>query len=302
MSMRGSSEFPASSRLGKRLLIFLMYLWFIPFFLFAFVLILKVSFSEPVLAIPPYKPLMGPGEGEFLTIRLFIGNLMDLMEDPFYAIAFLSSLKLALWSTVLSLILGYPMAYAISLAPKGRQIILLLLIMVPFWTSFLIRVYAWIGILSPTGVINNLLINLHLITEPLSLLHTPGAVLIGMVYCYLPFMILPLYAALEKFDRTLLEAAKDLGARPYQSFCKITLPLTKSGIFIGCLLVFIPAVGEFVIPALLGGNESVMVGKVLWDEFFYNRDWTMASMLAIVLLAVLMIPVYLIGRMGKTAS
>ena len=211
----------------------------------------------------------------------------------------MSSLNLALWSTLFSLLLGYPMAYAISLASKGRQLILLLLIMVPFWTSFLIRVYAWMGILSPTGVINNLLLSLHLIKEPLSLLHTPTAVLIGMVYCYLPFMVLPLYAALEKFDRTLLEAAQDLGAHPIKAFFKVTLPLTQSGILIGCLLVFIPAVGEFVIPALLGGNDTVMMGKVLWDEFFYNRDWTMASMLAIVLLVVLMVPVYLIQRLGR---
>jgi len=265
----------------------LPYLWLLLFFVVPFVIVLKISFSDIDLAIPPYKPLIEWIGKNSLAIKLNFNNYAFLFTDSLYLNALLNSIKVAFISTVLCLLIGYPMAYGIARSTASTRNVLLLLVILPFWTSLLLRVYAWIGLLKANGVINNLLIWSGAIHEPLNMLYTPFAMYVGIVYSYLPFMILPLYANLEKMDWTLLEAAEDLGCRPSQAFFKITLPLSRNGMLAGSMLVFIPAVGEFVIPALLGGPNALMIGRVLWDEFFSNRAWPVASAVAILLLAIL---------------
>ncbi len=276
---------------GRTLVIALPYLWLLLFFLIPFAIVLKISFSEPLIARPPYAPLVEWVEGAYLEIRLNLGNYLFLAQDSLYAAAYLNSLKIAAVSTVLCLLIGYPIAYGIARAPVTWRMPLLMLIILPFWTSFLIRVYAWIGILKQNGLLNNLLIGLGVIDQPIQFLHTDFAVYVGITYSYLPFMILPLYATLERLDPALLEAAADLGCRPFKAFLTVTLPLSLPGILAGSLLVFIPAVGEFVIPALLGGPDTLMIGRVLWNEFFNNRDWPVASAVAIALLIFLVAPI-----------
>ena len=278
-------------RLGRSLVIALPYVWLFLFFLIPFVIVLKIAFADKVIGQPPYTPLLDWIDETHLGISLSLGNFQFLLDDPLYVTAYLSSLKIAAISTVLSLLVGYPMAYAIARSNQQWRVPLLMLVILPFWTSFLIRVYAWIGILQQQGLLNNLLIWLGIIDQPLEILHTDTAVYIGIVYSYLPFMILPLYATLEKLDVSLLEAAEDLGCRPWKAFLLITLPLSLPGIIAGSLLVFIPAVGEYVIPELLGGIDTLMIGKVLSNEFFQNTDWPVASAVAIVLLLVLVIPI-----------
>ncbi|MEQ9691591.1 MAG: ABC transporter permease, partial [Bauldia litoralis] len=245
----------------------------------------------------PYTPvfdLAGGIGGLIDAISEFtVENYLWLTEDALYARAYLSSLTIALVSTALVLLVGYPIAYGMARAPKGLQPTLLMLIILPFWTSFLIRVYAWIGILKKEGLLNQLLLWIGVISEPLTILNTNTAVYIGIVYSYLPFMVLPLYAALERMDRTLLEAAADLGCPPIRAFWKITFPLSLPGVIAGCFLVFIPVTGEFVIPDLLGGSDTLMIGKTLWAEFFANRDWPLASAVAVVLLVILVVPIVL---------
>ncbi len=275
---------------GRRLIIGVPYLWLVVFFLIPFIIVLKISFSMADIAIPPYTQITEYLDG-ILSINLNLGNYFYLADDPIYLMAYLSSVKIALISAVFCLLLGYPMAYAMSRMSKQRQIILLILILLPSWTSFLIRIYAWMGILKNNGLLNNLLIWLGVIDQPLSILNTSTAVYIGIIYAYLPFMILPVFANLVKIDPSLLEASEDLGARPWRTFFSITLPLSRSGIFAGLMLVFIPAVGEYVIPELLGGPGTLMIGKVLWQEFFNNRDWPLASALAMVMLLLLCIPI-----------
>jgi putrescine transport system permease protein len=284
---------------GKRFGVGLPYLWLAIFFLLPFLIVLKISLSEPVLGQPPYMPLTSWLDDATLQLRLNLGNFALVGEDPLYLDAFLNSLKIAFASTVMCLLLGYPMAYTIATATERWRHILLMMIILPFWTSFLIRVYAWIGILKPQGILNDLLLSLGLIAKPLAILHTPVAVYIGIVYSYLPFMVLPLYANLARLDLTLLEAAADLGARPMKSFLRITLPLSMPGIIAGSMLVFIPAVGEFVIPDLLGGPDSLMVGKLMWTEFFSNKDWPLASALALVMLIVLVVPFIALQRLHQ---
>lgn len=279
------------------------YAWLLLFFALPFAIVLKLSFSTAAIAIPPYEPTFQYVD-DVLSIFLHLGNYLMLLDDSLYYMAYLSSLKMALVSTIGCLIIGYPMAYAIARAPARLQTVLLLLVMLPSWTSFLIRVYAWMGLLSNTGIINNALIWLGVISEPLQILNTNIAVYIGIIYAYLPFMILPLYATLVKLDMSLIEAASDLGSSRFNTFWKITFPLSKSGVIAGSMLVFIPVVGEFVIPELLGGPDSLMIGRVLWQEFFNNRDWPVASSLAIVMLGLLIIPITLFHRyqarsMGK---
>jgi putrescine transport system permease protein len=274
------------------LLIGLPALWLGLFFAAPFLIIGKIAFSEIADGIPPYAPLLrwhadGP------TLALNLGNLRTLFEDPYYLEAYLRSLRVAGLSALLCLAIGYPMALAIARAPERHRNALLVLVMLPFWTSFLLRVTAWIGILQDEGWLNALLIALGLVQEPLRMLYTEGAMLLGIVYCYLPFMVLPLYASLSKQDAALREAAADLGATPLRAFLSVTLPLSLPGIIAGTLLVFIPAVGEFVIPELLGGPEAQLIGRVLWSEFFQNRDWPLASALALVLLAALVLPIAL---------
>ncbi|ANF24810.1 putrescine ABC transporter permease PotH [Pseudomonas sp. Choline-3u-10] len=280
---------------GRRLVIGVPFVWLALFFLLPFVIVLKISFAEADVAIPPYTEVFAYAEQQ-LQIIINLGNYIFLSEDDLYWAAYAGSLRIAFFSTLICLLVGYPMAYAIARARKDLQTVLLLLIMMPTWTAILIRVYAWMGILSSNGILNGLLQGLGLIDEPLRILNTDLAVYIGVVYSYLPFMILPLYANLVKHDLSLLEAASDLGARNLTSFWKITVPLSKNGIIAGCMLVFIPVVGEFVIPELLGGPETLMIGKVLWQEFFNNRDWPVASALAVVMLAILLVPIILFNR------
>ncbi|MCQ4313860.1 ABC transporter permease subunit [Pseudomonas stutzeri] len=280
---------------GRRLVIGVPFLWLALFFLLPFIIVLKISFAAADVAIPPYTEIFAYAEQQ-LQVVINLGNYIFLSEDDLYWAAYAGSLKIAFFSTLMCLLIGYPMAYAIARARKDLQTVLLLLIMMPTWTAILIRVYAWMGILSSNGILNGLLQGMGLIDEPLRILNTDLAVYIGVVYSYLPFMILPLYANLVKHDLSLLEAASDLGARNLTSFWKITVPLSKNGVIAGCMLVFIPVVGEFVIPELLGGPETLMIGKVLWQEFFNNRDWPVASALAVVMLAILLVPIILFNR------
>ena len=281
---------------GRGLVVLVPYVWLLMFFLIPFAIVLKISFAEADIAIPPYTALFDWAEGGMLTVKLNFASFMFLLTDSLYAVAYLNSLKIAFVSTVLCLLLGYPMAYGIAKAPTSWRGPLLMMIILPFWTSFLIRVYAWIGILKPEGLLNNFLIWLGVIDTPLQILYTDVSIYIGVVYSYLPFMILPLYANLEKHDASLLEAAIDLGCRPWRAFLKVTLPLSMPGVIAGSMLVFIPAVGEFVIPRMLGGTDSLMIGRVLWDEFFLNRNWPVASAVAVALLVVLVIPIVIFQR------
>ncbi len=282
---------------GQRLVIAVPWLWLFLFFVIPFVIIFKISFSEIRLAMPPYAPLFEwVEEGKRLVTTLNLANYAFVLKDTLYISTFLYSLKVAAVSTLLCLLIGYPMAYAIARSAPTTRSLLLMLIILPFWTSFLLRVYAWIGLLKTDGVINNTLLSLGVIDAPLTLLYTDFAVYVGIVYSYLPFMILPLYSNLEKHDITLLEAAADLGARPFKAFLRITLPLSVPGIVAGCLLVFIPAVGEFVIPSLLGRADQLMIGRILSDEFFANRDWPVASAVAIVMLFALLLPIMVFQR------
>ena len=284
----------------RALLIFVPYSWLIFFFLIPFVIVLKISLSDYAISIPPYTPQLDLSAG-WAGIKDFFGNLdfenfSFLASDPLYYTAYLSSLKIALISTFLTLLVGYPIAYGMAQAPDEWRPTLMMLVILPFWTSFLIRIYSWIGILSTEGFLNQFLLWTGLIDAPLTILNTPGAVYIGIVYGYLPFMILPIYSALEKLDGSLIEAAEDLGCSKSSAFWLVTLPLSRPGIIAGCFLVFIPALGEFVIPSLLGGTSTLMIGKTLYEEFFNNRDWPVASAVAVVLLLILIIPIILFQK------
>jgi putrescine transport system permease protein len=287
---------PRRWRPGRWVNIGLPYFWLLLFFFLPFVIVFQISLAEPQIAQPPYTALIEWVDDAVLQVRLNLGNFALVVEDELYRAAFLNSLWVGLVSTLGCLLIGYPMAYAIATAPERWRVPLLMMIILPFWTSFLIRVYAWIGILKGNGLLNNFLLALGLIDEPLAILHTQTAVYIGVVYSYLPFMVLPLYANLSRLDLTLLEAAADLGCRPWRAFLRVTLPLSLPGILAGSLLVFIPVVGEFVIPDLLGGPDSLMVGHMLWTEFFSNKDWPLASALALVLLALLVVPFVALQR------
>lgn len=281
---------------GRNTVIAIPFFWLLLFFLVPFAIVLKISLAEAALGVPPFSSLFSWVGDAVLQVRLNLGNYRFLAEDPLYVGAYLSSVRIAAVSTLICLAIGYPMAYAIARARAGLRGMLLLLIILPFWTSFLIRVYAWIGLLKGNGLINQFLIAIGLIDEPLTLLHTDFAVYLGIVYSYLPFMILPLYATLVRQDPSLLEAAADLGCRPFRAFLSVTLPLSMPGVIAGSMLVFIPAVGEFVIPDLLGGPDTLMIGKVLWSEFFTNRDWPLASAVAVAMLLFLVVPVVIFQR------
>ncbi len=289
-----------SRSFGRWLLIAVPYFWLLALFLVPFLIVFKISLSDIAIAIPPYKPTFDLTDGLDGLWALFAGfdleNYIWLWEDNLYWKSYFSSLKIAANSTLLTLLIGYPIAYAMARAPKEWQATLVMFVILPFWTSFLIRVYAWIGILRQDGVLNNVLLSTGLIDQPLVVLNTDTAVYIGIVYSYLPFMILPLYATLEKLDLSLLEAAEDLGCSRLSAFWLITLPLSLPGIVAGCFLVFIPSVGEFVIPDLLGGSNTLMIGKTLWTEFFSNRDWPVASAVATILLVLLVVPIVLFQR------
>ena len=282
--------------IGKPLVTAVPMIWLVLFFMVPFIIVFGISFSQSVLAIPPYESLWSWVDDKVLTLRLHLGNYNYLFTDSLYISSYLYSLKVAAVSTICCLLIGYPMAYGIARSPTTTRNIYLMLIILPFWTSFLLRVYAWIGLLKNNGVINNVLMWLGIIHEPITMMQTDFAVYIGIVYSYLPFMILPLYSNLEKHDRTLLEAAADLGSRPWKAFMRITLPLSMPGIVAGALLVFIPAVGEYVIPSLLGRTDQLMIGRVLSDEFFANRDWPVASAVATAMLILLVVPIMIFQR------
>jgi putrescine transport system permease protein len=276
-------------------LIAVPYLWLLVLFLVPFLIVFKISLSDSALAIPPYSPTLGDGLAAMFA-EFDFENFVFLTEDDLYWKAYLSSLRIALLSTLLTLLVGYPIAYGMARAPEEWRPTLMMLVILPFWTSFLIRVYAWMGILSNEGLLNQLLLWLGLIDAPLQILNTNTAVYIGIVYTYLPFMILPIFAALDRLDGSLIEAAEDLGCSRLQAFWLVTIPLSRNGIIAGSFLVFIPALGEFVIPSLLGGSGTLMIGKVLWEEFFNNRDWPVASAVAVILLLILIIPIVLFQR------
>ena len=280
------------------------YLWLILFFLIPCLIILNISFAEGVIAIPPYKPLMSWVGTELIEIKISLSNYLFILNEKLHLWAYLNSLWIAFLTTTLCLVLGYPMAYGIIRSPEKWRLFLLILIVLPFWISFLVRVYAWMGLLADDGLINSTLQALGLITHPLPLINNMFAVGVGITYAYLPFMILPLYASLEKIDFALVEAAFDLGCGPARAFWKIVVPLSRRGVLAGSMLVFIPAVGEFVIPELLGGSKVLMIGKVLWNEFFYNRDWPIASALAILMLLLLVGPMTILQRAqtGRSAD
>lgn len=292
--------------LGKRSIfarftIAMPFLWLAMFFLLPFLIVLKISLSDDAVAQPPYTPIFNLSEG-WITFReklalLDLENFSFVLSDWLYVYSYLQSVLLAALATMLLVIVGYPVAYAIARSPRSLRPLLLLLVILPFFTSFLIRVYAWMAILSREGLFNQMLMSVGLITQPLEILATNYAVVIGMVYSYYPFMVLPLYAALERLDDSLLEAAADLGATPTQAFWRITVPVSVPGIVAGALLCFIPAVGEFVIPDLLGGSDTQMIGRTVWNEFAVNRSWSVSSALAILILLVLLIPILIYQRM-----
>ena len=298
-------------RPGQRAVIAVPYVWLLVLFLIPFAIVLKISFAEQEIAIPPFTPLTTVDEDlGRLNILVSYQNYADIFQnfwgtlgqllnpfggggDNIYLLTYWSSIKTALTTTVICLLIGYPTAYAISRARPSIRNGLLLAIMLPFWTSFLLRVYAWMGLLGHNGIINNFLLKYGIISEPLDLFYNAFSLNLVMVYAYLPFMILPLYTQLVKLDGRLLEAASDLGAGPVKSFFTITLPLSKTGIIAGSMLVFVPAVGEFVIPELVGGSENLMIGKVLWQAFFDQNNWPLASAVAVVMVALLVVPIAL---------
>jgi len=279
------------------------YVWMVLFFLVPFAFVLKISLSQTVIAQPPYLPVFDPTQG-FAALKaafaaLSLDNFRLLVSDDLYVLSYLRSLVVATVSTSILLAIGYPITYGMARLPKRWQGLAMMLVIIPFWTSFLIRIYAWINILQHDGLLNQILLALHLVSTPVVWLSTDSAMYLGMVYSYLPFMILPLYATLARMDPALLEAAADLGSSPRQAFWLVTFPLSLPGIGAGVLLCFIPIVGEFVIPDLLAGSDSLMIGQTLWLEFFTNKDWPVASAVAIVLLLLLVAPLVLYDRLQR---
>ena len=289
-------------RHGRWLIILPPLVFLFVFFLIPFGFALKISFAEAALRIPPFSNVFSATPDHKLHLVLSLANYKYLLTDEVYVVSYLYSIKTAFFSTLLCLLIGYPMAYAMARSSKATQSILMLVIILPFWTSFLLRVYALEGIIRDNGLLNTALMWLGVIHEPLKIMRTTFAVYLGIVYSYLPFMVLPLYATLEKLDHTLLEAASDLGSRPWRAFIDVTLPLSMPGVVAGSMLVFIPASGEFVIPDLLGGPGTPMIGRVLWLEFFQNRDWPMACALATALAALLAGPLLLFDRLRMRAA
>jgi len=279
---------------GKALVIFAPALWLTAFFLVPLLVVAQISFSERARAIPPYLPLLTVDEDGTVQLTLHLSNFISLISNSIYIQTFLNSIKVAGISTIIALVIAYPIAYSIARAPDRWRNILLMLVILPFWTSFLLRVYAWMGFLQQNGVVNNFLGVFGI--SPITMLQTDFAVYVGIVYTYLPFMILPLYTTLVKLDVSLLEASADLGARPLRTFLSVTLPLSLPGIAAGSALVFIPAIGEFVIPTLLGGPDQLMIGKVLWNEFYSKRNWPMAAAVAVAMLLVIVVPLMLAQR------
>ncbi len=281
-------------------LIFLPYVWMIIFFLLPFLIIFKISLSVTEIAIPPYSPLVTFEEGA-MQIILHLENYTNIFTDPdgTYIRSYLKSLQVAAFSTLFCLIIGYPIAWALASSKPAMRNVLFMLVIMPSWTSFVVRIYAWMTLMKRDGLINDILMVLGIIDEPIQMLQTDFAVYVGIVYCYLPYMVLPLFSALMKVDYSLIEAAYDLGCRPVKTFFSTLVPQTKSGIVAGSMLVFIPALGEYVIPELLGGKSSILIGRILWQEFFNNRDWPLASAVAITMLVILVIPIMIFYKMER---
>ena len=279
---------------GRRFVIAVPSLWLTFAFLVPFLIVLRISFAEADVG-DPFGTLVTVADG-VLTLKVKISNYLFILQDDLYVLTYLSSLKFAAITTALCLFIGYPFAYFMARAKPSIRPVLLMLVMMPFWTSFLLRIYAWKGILANNGILNNFLISIGAIAEPLQLMNTQFSLIIGMTYAYLPFMILPLYANLVKMDVRFLEAAADLGATPFQAFWRVTVPLSKSGIIAGSMLVFIPSVGEYVIPELLGGPETLMIGRQLWDEFFTNNDWPLASAVTVVVIMLILVPMAIFNK------
>jgi putrescine transport system permease protein len=284
----------------------LPYAWLVVFFLVPFLIVLKISFSQSAIALPPYTPVFDVAAGWRGIVNFLSGLSFDnyrlLGSDPLYLVSYVKSVEIAAFSTLLLLIVGYPIAYAITRTPKRLQAMLVVLVVLPFWTSFLIRIYAWMNILQRDGPLNQLLMALHIVQVPPVWLATNTAIYIGIVYSYLPFMVLPLYATLEKLDQSLLEAAADLGCPRWKTFWLVTLPLSAPGVVAGVLLCFIPIVGEFVIPDLLGGSQTPMIGQTIWMEFFGNKDWPTASAVAVVLVCLLVTPIVVFQHQALRAA
>jgi putrescine transport system permease protein len=296
---------PGDPPLAQQLVIFIPFMWLLVFLLVPCLIVLKISLSQTAIAQPPYTPVLELSEGlqgikNFIS-GLSLDNYVSLRTDPIYLLSYLKSLQIAALSTLLLLVIGYPIAYGIARMPQRLQGFLVLLIMLPFWTSFLIRIYAWMNILQRDGPLNQALVALRIVDEPPVWLSTDTAIYIGIVYSYLPFMVLPLYATLEKMDESLLEAAADLGCRRWKAFWLVTFPLSLSGMLAGALLCFIPIVGEFVIPDLLGGSNTLMIGQTIWTEFFSNKDWPVASAVAIALLCLLIPPIVIYQHQATRA-
>lgn len=274
------------------------YLWLSLFLVLPFLMVFKISFSEMAFGMPPYDSLLTFND-YVLDVHINLNNYRTFFLDDFYVTSYLNSLKVAAFSTIGCLLIGYPMAYTIARSGTLMRSVLLTMVVLPSWTSFLLRVYAWMGILQENGTLNQFLMYIGLIQTPIQFLYTEFAIYLGLIYAYLPFMVLPLYVSLSKMDWLLLQAAADLGARPFKAFIRITLPMTMPSIITGSLLVFIPTVGEFVVPDLLGGSSSKMIGRVVWAEFFTNRDWPLAAALATVMLLILLIPIYYFTRVER---
>ena len=287
---------------SRGLVVTLPYLWLLIFFAIPFLIVLKISFADQLIAQPPYSALYEITKDGYLSFKLNLNNYGYLFNDALYWKAYLNSMKIAFFSALIALFIGYPMAYGMARSDRTWRKVLLMLVILPFWTSFLLRVYAWIGLLNNSGIINNILMGLGVIDHPIVMMKTDFAVYVGIVYSYLPFMVLPLYTTLEKMDLTLLEAAADLGCKPFKAFLTITLPLSLPGILAGFMLVFIPALGEFVIPDLLGGTDTLMIGHVLWDEFFANRAWPVASAVAIAMLLMVLALMFVQNTLQRRAE
>ena len=283
----------ALARWGSRTLIGVPMLFLLSFFLLPFLVVFKISVSEMDTVF--FRDVLTWADG-LVTIKINFANYLSLAQDGLYLGTYIRSLGYAAMTALICLLIAYPFAYCIARSPADKRPALLMMVMLPFWTSFLLRIYAWKILLADSGVFNQLLLVLGVIAEPIKMMNTPFSLILGMVYCYIPFMILPLYATLVKMDLSLLEAALDLGATPAQAFWRITVPLSKSGIIAGSMLVFIPCVGEFVIPELLGGPQTLMIGRVLWDEFFGNNDWPMAAAVAVVMVLLIIVPLALFNK------
>jgi putrescine transport system permease protein len=292
--------------LSRKFLVVLPYTWLLAFFLVPFLIVLKISFSQSAIALPPYTPVLHLEAGwrsvEQFLAGLSLDNYQRLGVDPLYVLSYVKSLEIAAFSTLLLLVIGYPIAYGIARMPRRLQAVLVVLVVLPFWTSFLIRIYAWMNILQHDGLLNRLLLALHIVREPLVWLATDTAIYIGIVYSYLPFMVLPLYAVLEKLDQSLIEAAADLGCPRWKTFWLVTLPLSSPGVLAGVLLCFIPIVGEFLIPDLLGGSQTPMIGQTIWMEFFGNKDWPAAAAVAVVLVCLLVTPIVVFQHQAMRAA